>query len=179
MNYSDLFSVSALANVAVGLLSSWLFFWWLNYGLKPRARVRSVTKTDVAEHSDYSFVLENTGRRAMVEPRVVVTFKTHEPGRILNVPVSNTNILNLPPAGFRKLWLQLGEMSPKAYAILGPELTTKLKAGQVGALEELLSFGGGGSLHVELIANDAVSGARKYVAITDGKITLARFAGGR
>jgi hypothetical protein len=187
--------LGALIGVPVSLATSWAFWWFLTFKVVPSASAGPLQRRDelatlpggtTRTLSRYWILITNTGKRAFVEPKIQITYMetlltpSGQPERtILDVPVSNTKIMNLEPGDERRLELFTHLMSETAYRKLGPELSGMLQDRSPGAIERLLDetrrpLGTvtDRTLLVEIVANDGKSGTRRYIPVADPDISL-------
>ena len=188
-------ALGALISVPVSLLAAWAFWWFLTFKVIPSASAGPLQRRDELQTlpdgtprtvSRYWIVITNSGKRAFVEPKILITYKESlltPSGRteptILDIPVSNTKIMNLEPGDERRLELFTHLMSETAYRKLGPELSSLLQDRQPGAIERLLDetrrpLGTvtDRTLLVEIVAYDGKSGSRRYIPVADPDISL-------
>lgn len=187
--------LGAAASVPVSLLAAWAFWWFLTFKVVPSASAGPLQRRDETDHlvdgttrpmSRYWILITNTGKRAFVEPKILITYMEtlrtpsgQDERTILDIPVSNTKIMNMAPGDDRRLELFTHQMSETAYRKLGPELAKMLQDRSPGAIERLLEEPSrplGTVTHrtllVEIVAYDGKSGTRRYIPVADPDISL-------
>lgn len=164
--------LASAVGVVVGLASSFLFWSWITWILRPKLHFAEEISHEVHQLPSgisldrYSIRVSNAGRRPVVEPSIRATIKGRYPGKdrraVWDVPVNSRGILQIGKGGHRTIFLRYEHISNFVKEALADEVLADVDGRRGDPLRRIMDCLEDCYLYLEVIGFDGLSGTRRY-----------------